>query len=94
MPRSRSTAIQSERARLLREYIAVMTRPQTWGKALTLAEAAADAAAFVRRFSVLEDGTPVWDHLMDLSAAAPSEGVRSMMPMSWRPCWRMASAGC
>ena len=33
---------------ILREYIAVMTRPQTWGKALTVAEATADTAAFVR----------------------------------------------
>jgi predicted nucleic acid-binding protein len=52
---------------ILREYIAVMTRPQVWGKPLTLAEATTDAAAFVRRFSVLEDGPPVWDQLMELS---------------------------
>jgi predicted nucleic acid-binding protein len=45
---------------ILREYIAVMTRQQAWGKPLTLAEATADAAAFVRRFNVLEDGPPVW----------------------------------
>jgi predicted nucleic acid-binding protein len=44
---------------ILRKYIAVMTRQQTWRKALTLAEATADAAAFVRRFSVLEDGPSV-----------------------------------
>jgi hypothetical protein len=50
-----------------RVYIAVMTRQQTWGKALTLAEATADAAAFARRFSVLEDGPSVWDQLMELS---------------------------
>ena len=43
------------------------TRTQTWRKALTLAEAAADAAAFVRRFTLLEDGPPVWDQLMELS---------------------------
>jgi predicted nucleic acid-binding protein len=52
---------------ILREYIAVMTRQQIWGKALTLTEATGDAAAFVRRFSVLEDGPPVWDQLMELS---------------------------
>jgi len=52
---------------ILREYIAVMTRQQTWGKALTLAEATADAAAFARRFSVLEDGPSVWDQLTELS---------------------------
>jgi predicted nucleic acid-binding protein len=52
---------------ILHEYIAVMTRQQTWGKALTLAEATADAASFVRRFTVLEDGSAVWDQLMELS---------------------------
>jgi predicted nucleic acid-binding protein len=52
---------------IMREYSAVMTRPQTWGKALTVAEATADAAAFLRRFTVLEDGPLVWDQLMELS---------------------------
>ena len=52
---------------ILRECIAVMTRHQTWGNALTLAEATADAEAFVGRFSVLEDDLPVWDQLMELS---------------------------
>ena len=51
---------------ILREYIAVMTRSQTWGKPLTLAEATADAALFVRRFTVIEDGPAAWDHLMEL----------------------------
>jgi predicted nucleic acid-binding protein len=46
---------------ILREYIAVMTRQQAWRKALTHAEATSDAATFVRRFSVFEDGPPVWD---------------------------------
>ena len=51
----------------LREYMAVMTRQQIWGKALTLAEATADAVTFARRFTVLEDGPPVWDQLIELS---------------------------
>ncbi len=38
---------------ILREYLAAMTRPQTWGKPLSLAEAMADAAAFTDRFGVL-----------------------------------------
>jgi predicted nucleic acid-binding protein len=41
-----------------------MTRQQIWGKALTFADAAADAATFVQRFTVLEDGP---DQLMELS---------------------------
>jgi len=52
---------------ILREYVAVMTRPQTWGRALSLAEAMTDAAVFERRFTVLKDGQLVWDQLMDLS---------------------------
>jgi predicted nucleic acid-binding protein len=41
---------------VLREYLSVMTRQQIWGKPLTLAQAIADTAAFVRQFTVLEDG--------------------------------------
>jgi len=52
---------------VLREYIAVMTRPQTWGKPLSLAEAMADAAVFANRFGGLEDGPAVWNHLAELS---------------------------
>jgi toxin-antitoxin system PIN domain toxin len=51
---------------VLREYIAVMTRQQVWGKALTPTEAAADAVIFARRFIVLEDGPAVWDRLVEL----------------------------
>ena len=52
---------------ILREYIAVMTRAQTWGKPLSLTEATADAAAFVQRFAILEDGLAVWGQLMELT---------------------------
>src|SRR5206468_5499805 len=48
------------------EYMAVMTRRQIWGKALTATEAAADAATFAARFTVLEDGPAVWDQLIEL----------------------------
>ena len=54
---------------VLREYLATVTRPQTWSRALTLAEAFEDAAAFVRRFTVLEDGPAAWDRLVELSRA-------------------------
>lgn len=57
----------SIRRQILREYVAVMTRPQTWGRALSLGEAMTDAAVFERRFTILEDGPPVWDQLMHLS---------------------------
>jgi predicted nucleic acid-binding protein len=52
---------------ILREYISVVTRSQVWGKPLTLAQAIADAADFIRRFAVLEDGPLVWDQLVWLT---------------------------
>jgi predicted nucleic acid-binding protein len=52
---------------VLREYLSVMTRQQIWGKPLTLAQAIADTAAFVRQFTVLEAGPLVWDRLVMLS---------------------------
>jgi len=52
---------------ILREYLAVVTRPQSWSRALSLAEATADTDTFIRRFAVLEDGQAVWDELMGLA---------------------------
>jgi predicted nucleic acid-binding protein len=52
---------------VLREYLAATTRPQSWSRALTLAEATADSDGFTRRFAVLEDGPAVWDALMVLT---------------------------
>ena len=52
---------------ILREYLAAVTRPQSWARALTLAEATADTDAFSRRFAMLEEGQPVWDELMRLT---------------------------
>jgi predicted nucleic acid-binding protein len=52
---------------VLREYLAAMTRPQTWAKPLSMTEAMADAVAFANRFGILEDGPEVWDRLSELS---------------------------
>jgi predicted nucleic acid-binding protein len=79
---------------ILREYIAVMTRPLVWGKPLALAEATTDAAAFVRRFSVLEDGPPVRDQVMELSDRYSFGGRQVLTPTLSRRCWRMGSGGC
>jgi predicted nucleic acid-binding protein len=51
---------------VLREYFAVTTRPQARAKPLTLAEALADTDSFSRRFTILEDGLPVWYRLVSL----------------------------
>jgi predicted nucleic acid-binding protein len=52
---------------VLREYLSVMTRQQTWEKPLTLSQAVSDTARFVRQFTVLEDGPSVWEQLIMLS---------------------------
>ena len=52
---------------VLREYLAVTTRPQSWSRALTLAEATVDTDTFIRRFAVLEDGPAVWNEFMALT---------------------------
>ena len=52
---------------VLREYLAATTRPQSWSRALTLAQAMADIDGFVRRFAILEDGPAVWDEFMKLT---------------------------
>jgi hypothetical protein len=53
----------TERCRVI---TAIYSRKQIWGKALTITEAAADAATFADRFTVLEDGPAVWDRLVEL----------------------------
>ena len=52
---------------VLREYVAATTRPQSWSRAFTLAEATADTDTFAGRFAILEDGPRVWDEFMVLT---------------------------
>jgi predicted nucleic acid-binding protein len=52
---------------ILREYLAVVTRSQTWGKPLALAAAVSDAETFANRFQVLEEGQETWAMLCHLS---------------------------
>lgn len=59
---------------ILREYMAVTTRPQVWAKALTLVEAITDTETFSRRFTVLEDGVAVWEQFVLLSRGFPFGG--------------------
>jgi predicted nucleic acid-binding protein len=51
---------------ILREFIAVVTRPQLWMQPKTAAEAASAAALFADDFDILEDGAAVWSALTDL----------------------------
>ena len=52
---------------VLREFLAVITRPQLWMQARTPSEAADAAIVLANEFEILEDGTAVWDQLIDLS---------------------------
>jgi len=52
---------------ILHEYVSATTRPQSWSRAFTLAEATADTDDFIRHFTILEDGPHVWAELMTLS---------------------------
>lgn len=51
---------------ILREYLAVITRPQTWQVPITRSEALEDVARLAASFQVLEDGPVVTDWLMFL----------------------------
>ena len=51
---------------ILREFVAVITRPQAWAQAKTPREAASFAASLAGAFGVLEDGEPIWQRLLML----------------------------
>ena len=51
---------------VVREYLAVVTRPQTWRVAMTREEAVKDATTLMDNFELLEDGPIVAEFLMTL----------------------------
>ena len=51
---------------ILREYLAVVTRPQTWPVAITREDALADVARLISTFQILEDGPLVTESLIAL----------------------------
>ena len=59
---------------VLREYLAVVTRPQTWPIAITREEALADIEALMSGFEILEDGPAVTASLMALCRAVSVGG--------------------
>lgn len=52
---------------VLREFLAVVTRPQAWAEPMPLSAAMATARSLESEFELLEDGPLVWDTLIDLS---------------------------
>lgn len=59
---------------VIREYLSVMTRSQTWQAAVPLAEALEDASVLLRNFEVLEDGPEVTELLFSLCREVPLGG--------------------
>ncbi len=51
---------------VIREYLATVTRPQSWSKPLAMAEALGDVSRLGKSFAVLEDGPQVMDILFSL----------------------------
>ena len=50
----------------MREYLAVVTRPQTWARPLPMTDALADLDRLARQYHVLEDGPVVMQELVQL----------------------------
>ena len=59
---------------VVREYLAVVTRPQTWPVAITLQEALDDVNVLLRTFEILEDGPAVTELLVALCREVPAGG--------------------
>lgn len=51
---------------ILREFLAVVTRPQVWARAKAPGEAAVIVAKLAEEFDLLEEGVRVWEHLIGL----------------------------
>jgi len=59
---------------ILREYLAVVTRPQSWSVSIVRDDALADVDRFAAAFEVLEDGPVVTDLLVSLCRKTPVGG--------------------
>ena len=65
---------------VLREYLAVVTRPQTWPVAIGREDALDDVERLVAAFEVWEDGPVVTDRLVSLCREASVVGGRFTTP--------------
>ena len=59
---------------VIREYLAVVTRPQTWPVAITREEALEDVSRLTGSFEILEDGPVVTELLVELCRDIPAGG--------------------
>ena len=59
---------------IMREYLAVVTRSQTWTVAITHEEALDDVSRLIGSFEILEDGPVVTESLVALCREVPAGG--------------------
>ncbi len=59
---------------IIREYLAVVTRPQNWPFPITREEALVDVSRLLSTYEVLEDGPVVTDLLLDLCSSVTVGG--------------------
>ena len=59
---------------ILREYLAALTRPQTWGSPQPISRLVADVRSFEAVFHVAEDRSEVTAHLLSLLEEIPAAG--------------------
>ena len=59
---------------VIREYLAVVTRPQTWPVGITREDALDDVSRLIGSFEMLEDGPVVTESLMSLCREVPVGG--------------------
>lgn len=59
---------------VLREYLAVLSRPQTFASPVPMGLLVADIRDFATRFQIAEDGPSVTDRLLALLQAIPTAG--------------------
>ena len=59
---------------VMREYLSVITRPQTWPVSITLEEALDDVSRLADSFEILEDGPAVTEFLVALCREVPAGG--------------------
>ncbi len=59
---------------VIREYLSVVTRPQTWPVAIALEDAIDDDGRPIASFPILKDGPAVTRSLMELCREVPTRG--------------------
>ena len=72
--RERQTETLRISRQVIREYLAVVTRPQTWASPLSMTEALLDVDRYASVFEILEDGQAVADMLAWLCREVPVGG--------------------